>query len=96
VLAITPNDADVHKALGYACYNNIKNTTAAAQSRYKALGNKATSHDFSVMQTATKRVTLSQGPKAIEHLTIANKTLNDAQITSVISSLRQNIAAYQK
>jgi tetratricopeptide (TPR) repeat protein len=95
ILAITPNDADVHKALGYACYNNIKNTTEAAQKRYNALANK-TQHDHSVMQTATKRVTLSEGPKAIEHLTIANKTLNDPQISSVISSLRQNIAAYQK
>jgi tetratricopeptide (TPR) repeat protein len=96
VLAITPNDADIHKALGYACYNNIQRTIQSAQNSYKALGSKATSHDFSVMQTTTKRVTLAQGPKAIEHLTIANKTLNDPQITSVISKLRQNIAAYQK
>jgi tetratricopeptide (TPR) repeat protein len=96
VLTIIPNDADIHKALGYACYNHIQKTIQSGQNAYKALGNKATSHDFSVMQTNTKRVTLNQGPKAIEHLTIANKTLNDPKISEIITKLRQNIAAYQK
>jgi hypothetical protein len=82
--------------LGYACYNHIQKTIQSGQNAYKALGNKATSHDFSVMQTNTKRVTLNQGPKAIEHLTIANKTLNDPKISEIITKLRQNIAAYQK
>lgn len=96
VLAITPEDADIHKALGYTCYNTIQKTIQSNQAAYKAKGNKATQHDFSVMQTAQKRVTLAQGPKAIEHLTIANKTLNDPKITELIAKLRQNVAAYNK
>ncbi len=96
ILAITPEDADIHKALGYTCYNAIQKTIQANQAAYKAKGSKATSHDYSVMQTAQKRVTLAQAPKAIEHLTIANKTLNDPKISELIGKLRQNLAAYKK
>lgn len=93
VLAITPNDADIHKALGYGLYNAIQETTVKAQNKYNA--NK-TQHEYAVMQTATKRATLNYGPKAIEHLKIANETLKDAQITQIISKLQNNIAAYKK
>jgi len=93
VLAITPNDADVHKALGFDLYNSIKKTKVNAEAKYNA--NK-TQHEYAVMQTATKRATLSYGPKAIEHLKIANETLKDAQITQIISQLQNNIAAYKK
>ena len=98
VLAITPDDADIHKALGYACYNNIQATIQAGQNSYKAkqAAGKATRSDFNAMQTQAKRVTLAQGPKAIEHLTIANKTLNDPKINDIISKLRNNIAAYKQ
>lgn len=93
VLAITPNDADIHKALGFGLYNSIQDVTAKAQAKYNA--NK-TQHEYAVMQTATKRATLQYGPKAIEHLKIANETLKDAQITQTIAKLQNNIAAYKK
>jgi len=95
VLAITPDDADVHKALGYGLYNAIQKATKNAQAAYKAKA-KPTQHDFSVMQTAQKRATLAYGPKAIRHLETANKTLNDKQIADIITKLRQNVAAYSK
>lgn len=93
VLAITPNDADIHKALGYGLYNAIQETTAKAQAKYNA--NK-TQHEYAVMQTATKRATLNYGPKAIEHLKIANETLKDPQIAQTIAKLQNNITAYKK
>jgi len=93
VLAIDPTNANVHKALGYGLYNAIQKATASAQAKYNA--NK-TQHEYAVMQTATKRATLNYGPKAIEHLKIANETLNDAQITQTIAKLQNNIAAYKK
>lgn len=93
VLAIDPTNANVHKALGYGLYNAIQKATAAAQAKYNA--NK-TQHEYAVMQTATKRATLNYGPKAIEHLKIANETLKDAQITDIIAKLQNNIAAYKK
>lgn len=93
VLAIDPNNANVHKALGFGLYNAIQKATAAAQAKYNA--NK-TQHEYAVMQTATKRATLNYGPKAIEHLKIANESLKDAQITDIISKLQNNIAAYKK
>lgn len=93
VLEITPNDADIHKALGYGLYNAIQETTAKAQAKYNA--NK-TQHEYAMMQTATKRATLNYGPKAIEHLKVANETLKDAQITQIIAKLQNNIAAYKK
>ncbi len=93
VLAIDPSNANVHKALGFGLYNAIQKATAAAQAKYNA--NK-TQHEYAVMQTATKRATLNYGPKAIEHLKIANETLNDAQITQTIAKLQNNIAAYKK
>ena len=95
VLAIMPDDADVHKALGYGLYNAIQKATKNAQAAYKAKA-KPTQHDFSVMQTAQKRATLAYGPKAIRHLETANKTLNDKQIADIIAKLRQNVAAYSK
>lgn len=98
VLAITPNDADVHKALGYGFYNTIQKVKASAEATYNAKKSdtKNAQHYYAEMQTATKRATLNYGPKAIEHLKIANQTLNDSQIASVISTLSNNIAAYKK
>lgn len=96
VLAITPDDADIHKALGYGLYNNIQKTIQSTQNAYKSKGSSATSHDFAVMQTAAKRATLNYGPKAIDHLKIANKTMNDPQITKIIAQLQQNVTAYSK
>lgn len=96
ILEITPDDADVHKALGYGLYNSIQRTIQSTQNAYKAKGSSATSHDFAVMQTAAKRATLNHGPKAIEHLKIANKTMNDPQISKIIAQLQQNVAAYSK
>lgn len=98
VLAITPNDADVHKALGYGFYNTIQKITASAQATYNAKKSdtKNAQHYYAEMQTATKRATLNYGPKAIEHLKIANQTLNDSQITDIINKLNNNIAAYKK
>lgn len=93
VLAIDPTNANVHKALGYGLYNSIQKTTANAQARYNA--NK-TPHEYTVMQTATKRATLNYGPKAVEHLKIANETLKDPQIAQTIAKLQNNIAAYKK
>lgn len=93
VLAIDPSNANVHKALGFGLYNAIQKATAAAQAKYNA--NK-TQHEYAVMQTATKRATLAYGPKAIEHLKIANESLKDAQITDIIGKLQNNIAAYKK
>ena len=96
VLAITPDDADIHKAMGFGLYNSIQKIIQSTQNAYKAKGNAATNHDFSMMQTAAKRATLKYGPKVINHLKIANKTLNDAQITKIIAQLQQNITAYSK
>lgn len=97
VLAITPNDADVHKVLGMGLYNTIQRITANAQAVYNTKKNeKNAQHFYAEMQTATKRATLNYGPKAIEHLKIANKTLNDPQITQIVTKLQNNIAAYKK
>lgn len=98
VLAIDPTNADVHKALGMGLYNQIQKTTARAQATYNAKKSdtKNAQHYYAEMQTATKRATLNYGPKAIEHLRIANQTLNDPQITQVIGKLSNNIAAYKK
>lgn len=93
VLSITPNDADIHKALGYGLYNAIQDVTVKAQAKYNANKNQ---HEYAMMQTATKRATLNYGPKAIEHLKIANETLKDAQISQIIAKLQNNIAAYKK
>ncbi|MBQ0058324.1 MAG: hypothetical protein KBT20_11810 [Bacteroidales bacterium] len=98
VLAITPDDADVHKALGYGFYNTIQKITANAQATYNAKKSdtKNAQHYYAEMQTATKRATLNYGPKAIQHLKIANQTLNDSQINDIIAKLNNNIAAYKK
>lgn len=96
-MAIDPENADIHKALGYGLYNNIQKITQRAQNTYNAKKNdKNARHYYSEMQTATKRATLKYGPKAIEHLKIANQTLKDPQITDVISKLSNNIAAYNQ
>lgn len=98
VLAVTPDDADVHKALGYGLYNTIQNITAKAQATYNAKKSdtKNASHYYAEMQTATKRATLNYGPKAVEHLKIANKSLNDPKINELIAKLQNNVAAYKK
>ncbi len=98
VLAIDPNNADVHKAMGYGFYNSIMNTSARAQAAYNAKKNDAknAAHYYAEMQTATKRATLNYGPKAIHHLKIANETLKDPKITETINKLNNNIAAYKK
>jgi len=96
VLAIVPNDADIHKALGFGLYNQINRIDANAKAAYtaKQKQGKVTQHDYSMMLTATKRATLKYGPKAIEHLQIANQTLHDADVTKVIAQLQNNIKAY--
>ena len=96
VLELVPNDADIHKALGYGLYNQIQKIDRNAKSTYEAKQKqgKATQHDYSTMLTATKRATLKYGPKAVEHLKIANQTLKDADITKVIAQLQNNITAY--
>ena len=98
VLALDPTNANVHKALGYGFYNTIQKITKRAQDTYNAKKSdtKNASHYYAEMQTATKRASLNYGPKAIEHLKIANQTLNDPQITEVINKLANNIAAYKK
>ncbi len=98
VLAIDPTNADVHKALGYGFYNTIQKITKRAQDNYNAKKSdtKNASHYYAEMQTATKRATLNYGPKAVEHLKIANQTLNDPKITETIGKLNNNIAAYKK
>lgn len=96
VLEIAPNDADIHKALGYGLYNQITKIDRAAKAAYEAKQKqgKATQHDYSAMLTATKRATLKYGPKALEHLRIANETLKDPEITKVISQLANNVKVY--
>ena len=96
VLEIVPNDADIHKALGIGLYNQIGNIDKNAQAAYSAKqkAGEATRHDYSMMLTATKRATLKYGPKAVEHLKIANQTMKDPEITKIIAKLQNNIAAY--
>lgn len=96
VLEIAPNDADIHKALGYGLYNQINKIDRSAKATYEAKQKqgKATQHDYSTMLTATKRATLKYGPKALEHLRIANETLKDPEITKVISQLANNVKVY--
>ena len=96
VLEIVPNDADIHKALGIGLYNQIGNIDKNAQAAYSAKqkAGTATRHDYSMMLTATKRATLKYGPKAVEHLKIANQTMKDPEITKIIAKLQNNIAAY--
>ena len=98
VLAIDPTNANVHKALGYGFYNTIQKTKKSAEATYNAKKSdtKNASHYYAEMQTATKRAWLKYGPKAKEHLKVANQTLNDAQITQVIQQIDQNVAAYSK
>ena len=96
VLEIVPNDADIHKALGIGLYNQIGNIDKNAQAAYSAKQKTgtATRHDYSMMLTVTKRATLKYGPKAVEHLKIANQTMKDPEITKIIAKLQNNIAAY--
>jgi tetratricopeptide (TPR) repeat protein len=96
VLEIVPNDADIHKALGIGLYNQIGNIDKNAKAVYaaKQKAGNASRHDYSVMLTATKRATLKYGPKAVEHLKIANQTMNDPEITKIVAKLQNNIAAY--
>lgn len=98
VLAMVPDDADIHKALGFGLYQQISRIDTNAKAAYSAKqkNGKVTQHDYSVMITATKRATLKYGPKAIEHLKIANATLHDAEVSKVIAQLQNNIAAYSK
>lgn len=98
ILAIDPTNANVHKALGYGFYNTIQKTRKNAEATYNAKKNdtKNATHYYAEMQTAVKRATLNYGPKAIEHLKIANQTLNDADITKRINELQNNISAYKK
>lgn len=98
ILEIDPTNADVHKALGMGFYNQIQKTTARAHANYNAKKSdtKNARHYYTEMQTTIKRATLSYGPKAIEHLRIANQTLNDPQITQTISKLNNNMAVYNK
>lgn len=98
VLAIDPENANVHKALGYGFYNTIMNIKKSAEAKYNAKKNdpKKAQHYYSEMQTTTKRATLNYGPKAIEHLKIANKTLNDPDVAKIIGQLENNVAAYKK
>lgn len=98
VLAIVPDDADIHKALGFGLYNQIQKIDKNARAVYEAKQKqgKVTQHDYSTMLTATKRATLKYGPKAIEHLKIANQTAKDPDVTKVIAQLQNNIAAYSK
>lgn len=96
VLEIAPNDADIHKALGFGLYNQITKIDRNAKAAYEAKQKqgKATQHDYNAMLTATKRATLQYGPKALEHLRIANQTLNDPEISKVISQLANNVKVY--
>ena len=98
VLAIDPQNANVHKALGFGFYNTIMKIKKTAEANYNAKKNdpKKAQHLYSEMQTATKRATLNYGPKALEHLKIANSTLNDPEVTKIIGQLENNIAAYKK
>lgn len=98
VLAVTPNDADVHKAIGLGLYTNIQKTIANAQATYNAKKSDKgkAQHYYAEMQTTTKRAWLNYGPKAIEHLKIANAAKPDAQVTDIIGKLQNNIAAYKK
>lgn len=98
VLAVTPNDADVHKAIGMGFYTNIQKTVQNAQNTYNAKKSDKgkAQHYYAEMQTTTKRAWLNYGPKAIEHLKIANASLNDPQIADIIGKLQNNIAAYKK
>lgn len=98
VLAIVPNDADIHKALGFGLYNQIQKIDKNARAAYEAKQKqgKVTQHDYSMMLTATKRATLKYGPKAIEHLKIVNQTAKDPEVTKVINQLQNNITVYSK
>lgn len=98
VLAIDPENANVHKALGYGFYNTIMSIKKNAEANYNAKKNdvKKAQHYYAEMQTTTKRATLNYGPKAIEHLKIANKTLNDPEVAKIIGQLENNVAAYKK
>jgi len=98
VLAVTPDDADVHKAIGLGLYTTIQKTVQSAQNTYNAKKNDKgkAQHYYAEMQTTTKRAWLNYGPKAIQHLKIANAAKPDAQVTEIISKLQNNIAAYKK
>lgn len=98
VLAVTPDDADVHKAIGLGLYTTIQKSIANAQATYNAKKSDKgkAQHYYAEMQTTTKRAWLNYGPKAIEHLKIANAAKPDAQITDIIGKLQNNIAAYKK
>lgn len=98
VLAIDPTNANVHKALGFGFYNTIMNIKKKAEAEYNRNKNDRSkaNHYYSAMQTATKRATLNYGPKAIEHLKIANKTLNDPEVAKILAQLENNVAAYKK
>jgi len=98
VLAVTPNDADVHKAIGLGLYTTIQKTIQNAQNTYNAKKSDKgkAQHYYAEMQTTTKRAWLNYGAKAIEHLKIANAANPDPQITDIIGKLQNNIAAYKK
>ena len=98
VLAIDPQNANVHKALGFGFYNTIQKIRKNAEANYtaKKSDTKKAAHYYAEMQTTTKRAWLNYGPKALEHLKLANQTLNDPDITKRINELQNNIAAYKR
>lgn len=99
VLAISPNDPDIHKAIGSSLYNQIKNNKKKYTDIYEAkkkAGSKHPLQDYADMNKGIKPVTMKYAPIAIEHLKTANSQKPDPENTRMINDLMSDMAVFNK
>lgn len=99
ILAIAPDDPDIHKAIGSSLYNQIKNNKKRYTDIYEAkkrAGSKHPMQDYADMNKGIKPVTMKYAPIAIEHLKIANSQNPDPENTRMINDLQSDMAVFTK
>lgn len=99
VLAIVPDDPDIHKAIGTSLYNQIKKNKKKYTDIYEAkkkAGSKHPLQDYADMNKGIKPVTMKYAPVAIEHLKTANAQAADPEISKMINDLYSDMAVFNK
>lgn len=99
ILALRPNDPDIHKAIGSTLYNKIKSNKKHYTDIYEAkkrAGSKHPLQDYADMNKGIKPVTMKYAPIAIEHLKTANSQQPDPENTRMINDLQSDMAVFTK
>lgn len=99
VLAVAPNDPEIHKAIGVGLYNQIKKNKKKFTDIYEAkkrAGSKHPLQDYADMNKGIKPVTMKFAPIAIEHLKVANSQQADPENTRMIADLQKDMSVYNK